>query len=300
MNYKEKERNRVTALLENFFNDAGQGIYYGEKRDFVLQDSSLNLMEEIREDTIEYFNKNSISWHKGKKNLPTGHLLSSQVACVNHLFFLRERKDLADLVLRGLRDDIIEAVIIDDGYVEFEFIGKENYLGESSFTRGANTTSIDAMMLGRKANGKNIVIFIEWKYTENYRSDNKYKETRANIYDKLIMNPNSPFQIEDPRYLYYEPFYQLMRQTLLAWKIVDNNDYNSDEYIHILVVPEKNIELRDRITSPDLKGDNLEEAWKSVLKRPRNFKIFSPKELLKPLLNNEEAEPYIDYLKARY
>lgn len=114
------------------------------------------------------------------------------------------------------------------------------------------------------------------------------------------MISDSPFQIEDPRYLYYEPFYQLMRQTLLTWKIVDNNDYNSDEYIHILVVPEKNIELRDRITSPDLKGDNLEEAWKSVLKRSRNFKNFSPKELLKSLLNNEEAEPYIDYLKARY
>ncbi len=69
--------------------------------------------------------------------------------------------------------------------------------------------------------------------------DDKYIDTLANIYDKLILNPNSSFQVEDPRYLYYEPFYQLMGQTLLVLKIVDNNDYNSDEYIHILVVLEK-------------------------------------------------------------
>ena len=43
----------------------------------------------IREDAIAYFRSNHIPWWKGAADEPTGHVLSSQIACVNHLYLLR-------------------------------------------------------------------------------------------------------------------------------------------------------------------------------------------------------------------
>jgi hypothetical protein len=42
------------------------------------------------------------------------------------------------------------------GYATFEIIGAENYLGKSHI-RGAVSTSVDAVMLGKKNDGKNIL-----------------------------------------------------------------------------------------------------------------------------------------------
>jgi hypothetical protein len=63
-------------------------------------------------------------------------MLSSQVACVNHLYLLRQRPDLAKAVLAAVDPEVVEATIVDDGYVEFEFIGKCPRLEERAFTRG--------------------------------------------------------------------------------------------------------------------------------------------------------------------
>ena len=174
----------------------------------------------------KYFERNSIAWWMGdEKNEPTGHLLSSQVACINHLYFLRQRKDVATAILQNVSDKIEEAVRVDGGYIEFEVIGKENYLGEKSHTRGANSTSVDAIMVGAKKDGANILILIEWKYTEEYREENKYIPERYNIYDRFLQDTNCPINTTDPEALYYEPFYQLMRQTLLGWKMIREKEY---------------------------------------------------------------------------
>ena len=155
-------------------------------------------------------------------------MLSSQVACVNHLYLLRQRPDLAKAVLRAIDPDIVEAAIVDDGYVEFEFIGARQYMAERAFTKGANCTSVDAFMIGRTTHGRRRAFLVEWKYIEAYRRQDKYIPRRARVYDDLIMAEDSPFkppgrsgtrdQIE-PHALYFEPFYQLMRQTLLGWLI---------------------------------------------------------------------------------
>ena len=101
-------------------------------------------------------------WWESDCLTPSGHLLSSQIACVNHLYYIRQRKDLATAILKAIDNNVIEAVKVDTGYVEFEFIGKKNYLGEKSFTRGSNCTSIDAVMLGRDKQGKYRLFPIEW------------------------------------------------------------------------------------------------------------------------------------------
>lgn len=300
MKYINQERKRAIRNRESLFSDPGNGMFLGKKREFVLKDSNLNLWEEIRANALQYFDRNKITWWMGNTNCPTGHLLSSQVACVNHLFYLHQRKDLATAVLNGIDKEITEALIVDDGYVEFEFIGSKQYLEEKSWTRGANCTSIDSVMIGKNAKGIKIFFLIEWKYTENYQSEDKYIPERAKVYDYLIEDKQSPFKKKNVRAYYYEPFYQMMRQTLLGWKFVENKDHCCSDYRHIHVIPKENKELLNKITSPDLKGENISEAWKSVLNNPDKYITISPQELLSPCSEIVDSKSLLSYLKSRY
>jgi hypothetical protein len=318
MPYRDDQKKWAQDLLPEFFRAEGNGEINGKSYPFVLKKPQLNLWEGIREDAISYFNENKIPWWEGTDDGPTGHLVSSQVACVNHLFLLRQRKDLATTVLRQIDKDIISAERLDDGFVEFEVIGKKNYLGERQHTRGANATSIDAVMLGRKAK-KNILVSIEWKYTENYDGKclygTKEKHPRPDIYNPLMEEQDCPIDRDkvekldkEPfKALYYEPFYQLMRQTLLSWKMVDANEYGADEYIHLHIVPDDNIEMLKGVTSRDLQiidgyDDplDMEDAWNRVLKQPSKYKRISPQNFFKPLNREKDAKSLLKYLKERY
>jgi len=114
MNYREKERQRATALRDELFRDPGMGDFKKTPREFVLSDPGLNLWGGIRDDALAYFTSNSITWWDSG-NEPTGHLLSSQIACINHLYPLRQREDLATVVLRTIRPDILRALPLDTG-----------------------------------------------------------------------------------------------------------------------------------------------------------------------------------------
>jgi len=298
MKYRGQERERAIRIREPLFKDSGNGIFLGKEREFVLSKPVLNLWKDIREDALEYFKGNEISWWMGKDI--TGHLLSSQVACLNHLYHLRQRKDLSTAILKEIDSEIKEAIIVDDGFVEFEFIGERQYLKEKSWKRGANCTSIDAVMIGRNKAGKKIFFLIEWKYTEYYSSDDKYIPARAKVYDDLIKDKNSPFKESNVRAYYYEPFFQLMRQTLLGWKFIENKDHCCNDYYHIHVIPDENKELLNSITSPYLEGDSISEAWKNILKNPNRYKAITPKNLLEPCLNQMDRQPLFSYLEKRY
>ena len=93
MNYKEHERQKAIEIRDSLFKDPGQGVFFGKEREFVLDEPSLNLWEGIRMDAFEYFKRNEIPWWRGKDDNPTGHLLSSQVACVNHLYYLLHNRN---------------------------------------------------------------------------------------------------------------------------------------------------------------------------------------------------------------
>lgn len=301
MKYREEQRERSVTLRNQLYNDPGNGVFLGKEREFVLQNPVLNLWEGIRLYALEYFKKNNIAWWQGKNNEPTGHILSSQVACVNHLYFARLRKDVATSILMGIDDEVMEAVVIDDGYVEFEFIGKKQYLHEKGFSRGANCTSVDAVMLGKLKDNSLRMYFIEWKYTEEYSQVDLYIPERAKVYDHLIQADDSPFNAAyDVKAFYYEPFYQLMRQTLLADQIVKNREYDVSSFKHIHVVPKENFDLINRVTSPYFKGDNIHEVWKNVIINRDNFLHIAPGDLLRPVLNCQDTLSPINYLKVRY
>ena len=192
MGFRDDEIRRMIKIRDDVFRDPGRGVYHKLERKFVLRNPMLNLWDGIREDALSYFERNQIDWWGDVGNQPTGHLLSSQIACINHLYFVRQRKDVATAILRNICSEIVEAMVVDDGFVEFEVVGDQNYLGEESHTRGEYATSIDAVMVGKKPDGRNILVIIEWKYTEDPGSVNRYKPARAEIYDPLLADPDCP------------------------------------------------------------------------------------------------------------
>lgn len=311
MNYRESEREKVVRIRDSFFSDPGDGVFEGDKRAFVLIDAEKNLWYKIRKDAINYFKSNNIVWWPGSSE-PTGHMLSSQVSCVNHLFFLREDKDTTLKILKGLNHDFVEVCRdFDNGYIGFEVVSNGSYLGEVSDgknqTRGANCTSVDAMMTGVLKNGKKIQIFIEWKYTEYYiktcMADGKSGITRKSRYNHLINDPASPIKCTvDLDNLYYEPFYQIMRQTLLAWQMIKNKkaELNADDYLHFDIIPENNLNLRYQVQAPGLIQSGIEDAWKDQLKEPQKYNIITPQKLLKPILFDSKFRNFINYLNTRY
>lgn len=308
MNYKEKQRIRATGLRDELFKDPGGGHFKKLDREFVLKDPALNLWAGIREDAIDYFNRNNIPfWDSG--NEPTGHLLSSQIACINHLYFVRQRGDISTSILRGIDHNVKTALIMDNGsdsgYVDFEVIGAKNYLGEKLHTRGVNSTSVDALMLAELDNGTRKLFFIEWKYVESYSKSSKAEgdsgKTRIKTYTPLLSKSDCPIKFSNIEGLFTEPYYQLMRQTLLAYEMIKVKEYNADSYIHLHIIPNDNKELKDVNTADGkLIGDKLEDTWKNVLKNPELYRPVDPKDFLKPALDCLDCKAPMTYLKQRY
>ncbi len=163
--YKEVQEKRAISILHLLFKNPGGGSFRGLLRANVLSEPELNLWEGVRSDAIEYFMRNKIAWWD-TTNKPTGHLLSSQIACLNHLYFVRQREDIASRILRKIKNKFKRATVLDDGYVEFEKVGKVRLGKEKILTRGANCTSVDALMLAEDDYRKKTLVLIEWKYTE--------------------------------------------------------------------------------------------------------------------------------------
>lgn len=301
MNYREQQRERAVNIRDSFFKDPGSGQFLGEDRDFVLKDPALNLWAGIREDAKHYFSAHKIPWWQGADDDPTGHLLSSQVACINHLYFLRQRPDAATAILQCLDPTVDKALPLDSGYVEFEYIGTKQHLKEKSFTRGANCTSVDAAMLGSATGGERRLFLIEWKYTEAYATKDLYIPRRAEVYDGLITSPDGPFVAGlEPRSLYFEPFYQMMRQTLLAWQFEAHRELGCSSCVNVHVIPKQNKELKETITAPGLRGGDIHEAWRRMLKVPEKYIPVDPGDLLTAARDFPDTKSWLTYLRGRY
>ena len=265
-----------------------------------------NLYSKIQEDAIEYFKRYDIAWWqcKGENNIPSGHIVSSQIHCLNHLFDIRTDKDVVKLIAEkatSMQFDEILPSLIDNkeknSYITFEFaLDNDKLLGENDkgWKRGTLCTSIDVMIMARKGE-KTWLIPIEWKYTEAYKRVDKTNKKRKARYSKLIKTSKRLRMPEDgiPHSVYFiEPNYELMRQTLLCEQLVANG--YADDFIHINVIPNGNTELRNAV----------ENEYIPMLKDKTKFKIIDPQDLLSPLkdpLKEKNLHPeLIKYLKKRY
>jgi hypothetical protein len=314
--YRDKEIRKNIRFKKYFLNKIDKPVkWQGHKLLYFFEDPSLNLWSMIEKEALDYFKKNGKSWWKISKEdlskyeglsdrelsaeFPTGNMLSSQVSCINHLFVLRENPCWVTTILRNIDNRINGVEKIDDGYIEFEKMeGKnENPLNEGPNRKeGSKSTSIDAIMVGRKNDGKNILVLIEWKYTETYENQEcKFFPNYAphQGYIKMLQDCDCPIKSqEDVKNLFYNPYYQLMRQTLIGWRMVKLNEYNCDEYINLHIIPQGNIILRKNIMTPI--------NWKNVLKNPQKYIVRSPEELLYPIRKEDNLKQYFKYLYDRY
>ncbi|MGH6863813.1 MAG: PGN_0703 family putative restriction endonuclease, partial [Methylocella sp.] len=132
------------------------------------------------------------------------------------------------------------------------------------------------------------------------RLGNQFNRVQNLVYDNLIAAEDSPFKRIEPRALYFGPFYQMMRRTLLGWQISKHEDHDCTSYSHIHVVPEQNAEFHRKVTSPLLKGASVSEAWLAVLRRPELYIGTTPANFMRPVVEERDTKALTGYLKSRY
>jgi hypothetical protein len=333
MIYREKERVKAIGLIRNtnLFNGAKSGRIIRWKgkeypKDEIFLDGINNIYEPIRNDVIKYFLHNSIKfWHARNasetNDKPSGHVLSSQVCCINHLFPIRHDEKAVLSVAKMLCPGIKEVFLIptdkySPGYIQFESVTDKDHLNEIKTIRGSYCTSVDALIYGKHDNGKKYIIPIEWKYTEYYNNEDKSVEDRGGEakgmgsrgkerlrrYSDLIKNSQYLKDLPDYRNsaYFFEPFYQLMRQTLWAEQMIKHNEtetIKADDYMHIHIIPSENTKLLDKIYKPS--NEKMKETWINCLKNKEKYKIINPKDLLKTM-DKEKYNDLIQYLNKRY
>ncbi|MCQ2606652.1 MAG: hypothetical protein MJ204_08995 [Bacteroidales bacterium] len=254
MGFKDTQEKHQIQLFENKFFDKAKnnGEYRGKTYKHILTpDTTIyNLYADIRKEALRYFEENTISWWSGNK--PTGNLLSSQIACLNHLMPIMHDRNLVLTLLKKIDKDFEDVLPIqcdkNPGFIGFEIVSDNIYLNEKINNRGANCTSIDAIILGKKGD-QNILVAIEWKYTEKYNSEDKSKDsagkTRIDRYSNLINQSKILFPNANNKVYWQEPFYQLMRQTLWCEEMIKNKNIErikADDFIHIHVIPKNNLQ----------------------------------------------------------
>lgn len=309
MSYKNEQYGRMERLIKDgdvFYSDPGEGYFRGSPRSFCLKARTKNIYAPIRYETIKYFADNNISWWGG--HFPTNHTLSSQIACINHLFPIRQDREAVLTLVKNIAPKITDVFTIasdefDKGYIQFEAVSDTDHLNELACTRGSNCTSIDALILGRYEDGRNVIIIIEWKYTEAYGNENKAigdkGMVRKNRYTDLINNSNQ-LSAKCHDIYYYEPFYQLMRQTLWAEQMILNKaveKVQAEDFLHIHVIPPENNELLRKTYRYSC--EIMEETWRKFLKDQDKYRIISPCELFSPI-DCEKHKDLIHYLQTRY
>jgi hypothetical protein len=185
-------------------------------------------------------------------------------------------------------DDVLEIETDKEpyGYIQFEAVSMGNNLNEGIPTRGTNCTSVDALIYAKHKNGEKWIIPIEWKYTEEYSNskDKSFGKSGAIRLERYIALINKSEQVNSKywHWCFFEPFYQLMRQTLWAEQIIQNKKdekLEADNYLHLHIIPNENKDLLNRIYS--YSKLNMEDTWCKCIVDQDKYKIISPQDFLK-------------------
>lgn len=255
----------------------------GPDRDFCVPPafSNLSLLPEVREPALALFAELGIPWHAGIDGGPSNHLVSSQVQCVNALGQMvhdPQRVKLAFGELLGI-DEVLE---VEPGrFLTFEYIGPEDWFGESPGvprTRGAHCTSVDAAFLHRAHDGETELVLIEWKYTESYRvraPDPAKDAVRRARYVAAVEDPAGPIRADVLPFglLLDEPFYQLVRQQLLAYALEQHRVLGACRVLIVHVSPQGNVGYQQSLARPEHRalGSTVDEVWQQLLRTPGRF-----------------------------
>lgn len=263
---------------------------------------------------------------------------SSAAACLNVLHYLNNSQ--ADLIpfFRAVGLNITKVIPFptgvsyageeydDAGPIVFEWVGpKKSPLNESVGARGKMKTSIDAYFLA-EVDHKLTQIFIEWKFTEKYSNTHVFSGAQglermkryAPILQTLIRDQNCPVLIgEGDRPLgladfSYYPFYQMLRNTLLAKVTTPVEFKNGDEtlrvedyrYVHLSHSQNDDLNKLDPKHLQHAAGmlkylqPTLHDTWMNILtdsERPKHIMGYWDQ-----AINAIASSPEKDYLLKRY
>lgn len=271
----------------------------------------LNLAPSIRVAAERLFSAEpAIQWHRH-----ANHGLSSQVCCVNFLLPFADKPELLRRWVEHVTGSQVSEILPIEPdragrpwFVTFEWIGDTDYLNEGRKgalrKRGANATAADAAIFYRDAEGRQHLLLIEWKYTEQYGQPltPAGNATRRQRYEHIFRQPNGPIRAEAKAALddfFYEPFYQMLRQQMLAWHTVaSNSQIDGARVLHLS--PSGNRPLH-RVTSPGLRqyGDDAFDVFRSLLVNPYDFVSMSIEDAFAPLAAWPDADWY-PWLQKRY
>jgi hypothetical protein len=120
------ERERASAL----FKGKCGGIIRGIPRKFALKNWTQSLWSEIKDDAMTYFRENKIGWHIYARQ---GHILSSQICCVNHLFPIRHDKKTVLQLAKMVCNEFVDVLPIttdkySPAFIQFEAVTDIDHL----------------------------------------------------------------------------------------------------------------------------------------------------------------------------
>ncbi|MDE0238916.1 MAG: hypothetical protein OXQ84_01780 [bacterium] len=273
----------------------------GRQYDYMLAlgHEDENLYPTLRgpEGVRRFFDERNVTWWRHDEfdapgvNGPTRNMASSQVSCLNFVLPLAGIEKGLQALLAAIDDDVTDVVTIEDpttaaaSRVEFEWIGLGHALeGESETRRGEFSTSVDAFLVAQTRTGRRAYL-LEWKYTEFYGNNDMGRGrkgwTRRSRYGKpYAVSPSFREQVPLDAWL-HEPFYQIMRQRLLADRIVARRELGVCEAKVVLVVPNGNLEYSRSLTSPTLlaafpDAQSVEDVTRAAMNVPdRDFAVVS-------------------------
>jgi hypothetical protein len=297
----------------HFRNNFAEAIgYRGADYRLMPDQRNLNLDATIRSKAERFFAAEpSIQWHTH-----ANHGLSSQVCCVNFLMPLADKPEmLARWVGHNLGIAPPQMLVVEpnragqDWLLTFEWIGETDYLNEADSNgnrgRGANATAADAAVKFQTPDGKIHLVLIEWKYTESYGAPLSGDPTGKRIkrYSDIAFSPAGPMRGDLDLTLtdfFWEPFYQLLRQQMLAWHIENDPDSGIDRARVLHISPSANSALH-KVTSPVLRkfGDDAFEVFRSLLTDQAAFVGVTIEDAFAPLASWPEANWY-PALRERY
>ena len=264
------------------------------------------------------------------------NLKSSQAACLNFLFPLRQDRVFCTKVLRHFLSGLVS---IED--IQFEYTGPAEateWLGEPrSGGRGQNRTSIDTAIFWRDNQGNMCATLAEWKYTERndgrcsaYGNGSKDDRTRCRSLNvtsdadparSCLLNTGKRHR--DRRYWehmaeagidlrafegvdgcpFQGPFYQIMRQYQLAAFLRQSGRFDRAEVISIGFSGNKSLQRSPRQLWP-LRANRdqpLTDIWNSVIVPERKLRHITVEQLMGVVDQYSAAGPgWRNYILDRY
>ena len=262
--------------------------------------------------------------------------MSSQASCLNVLVHLNRYPDeikrffnyftvnITKVIDFPTGVDVGGEVYNDKGPIIFEWIGpKRSPILERNGSRGMLRTSIDAYFLAI-VNNKVTQLLIEWKFSEKYDSKtythkftgiqgNERLRRYSSVIAKLRKEKNIPLNFSRKFGLYdlgYEPYYQLLRMTLLAKMMTPlqlNEDLQIEDYKILHLMHSENNALKYLTNkhlefSPGLKpfiGRELDDVWREEILTPSEREHFGYGYWDKAIEKLSDSA-YKNYLVERY